>query len=103
MGTTALQAWLLPQISIDEVAAEADLTRYGSPAAASAHQEIWQPARVLDECRAKREVLGLVREFGGLESDDMCCLAIRGFVDTLVQAMAVPYSDRPGYRAATHP
>lgn len=97
MGITALKAWLLLQIAIDELAAEAELAHPGAPPIDCAHQMIWQPARVMAECHAKREILRLAIEATPLAMGSPAPHESVNYIDAVVQVMAPPYADRAGF------
>jgi len=63
-------------------------------------RDLVDPARVLAECEAKREVVnaaGYHLEFGRVtpESEDLAL--------SILRALALPYADHPDYRMVRHP
>lgn len=63
------------------------------------HIAEWDPARVLREIDAKRQLLGLYAEVAANDVDDV--EYANGWANALgvaVRLLAAPYSDRPGYR-----
>lgn len=75
------------------------------------HVETWNPARVLAECEAKRQIIEQAAEATGLDmqvdSDrrvgrrDESTEPYVG--DVILRALALPYADRPGYRPEWRP
>ena len=96
---TDLAAWLLAQIAEDEAdAREASgerLWRWSQHdnmvIADSGHMQRFTPARMLAECAAKRRIVDLSVHGCG---DDY---------ERVQRALAMPYADRPGYRAEWTP
>lgn len=100
-----LASWLLDQIAEDERVA-GDLAADGYPKhgrrvlSVQGTLEIpwpdrWNPVRVLAECDAKRRIIA---SFEGLRYDEAHVLA-----DRVLRLLALPYSDRPGYREEWKP
>ncbi|MGW5408999.1 DUF6221 family protein [Streptomyces spiralis] len=57
----------------------------------AAHIEAWDPARVLREIDAKRQILGRVLSHAAVMGRDEVHW-------DLLRLLALPYADRPGYR-----
>lgn len=100
-----LATWLLEQIAEDEEIAQAaasgdweDVFRIDIGAQVDAtHIARWNPARVLAEGKAKRRIVDLA----GLYTDAAYPNYEGGFATALeevLQHLAQPYADRPGYR-----
>ncbi len=58
------------------------------------HIAAWHPTRVLDECRAKRQVVE-----AGVRADGAAAAAY----DAVLRALALPYADHPDFRAEWRP
>lgn len=96
-----LAAWLLEQLARDEQAARA------LPNAIGGLQSRFSPAKLVADCEAKRRIVNdivpavdkmdeaIAIEWGGGAAD--------GTADDLLQLLALPYSDRPGYRDEWRP
>lgn len=80
----------------------------GDPSEAqAAHIIRWNPARVLREVEAKRQILDHIagrldpgESDGGWESVDA---ETDGMASAVLQLLALPYADRPGYRDEWRP
>lgn len=112
-----LTAFLLARIAEDESAAQRAMTAGGSAAHgrapgrtvdAGAGAEITDPARVLVECRVKRQVVVLADEATGLdqtvdmerEADSRHDSGIHYVGDRILRAMASVYAGHPDYDPA---
>jgi hypothetical protein len=63
-------------------------------ASAAGHIARWDPARVLAEVDAKRQILDLATDVTEMSHDT---------ADTMIRLLALPYADRPGYREEWRP
>lgn len=114
-----LAAWLLEQIAEDEREAHADLD-LGQPLAEHQpgecstcdvlrrkvmneldHAVALDPARVLAECDAKRRIVAecsyqIDNDFGAMATTKL-------LARFTLKALALPYTDRPGYREEWRP
>jgi hypothetical protein len=97
-------AWLLEQVAEDErvaTAAKNDLD--AAPWWTYEHAASWDPARVLAECDAKRRIISLFTlPVGDTNLTDRetkaRVLLDEHFPHPALLLLALPYSDRPGYR-----
>lgn len=101
----ALADWLLEQIAEDKRDADTEDRDFARtsllPTYDSGHQERWSTDRVRAECDAKRQII------------DICALAVRSdgerataqtvLAEETLRRLALPYSDRPGYREEWRP
>lgn len=92
MDALDLAGWLEQQIAEDERWANGALREdRGQPPVPVAmtssikHRSNWRPDRVLAECAAKRQIIAL--------------MALDSYPVDVLQALALPYADRPGYEA----
>jgi hypothetical protein len=72
-----------------------------SPAEAD-HIAAWDPARVLAECDAKRQLVEAHAELGHSPCDAHDA-SLRSESCEVLRLLALPYTDRPGYRAEWSP
>lgn len=61
----------------------------------AAHIARWDPARVLAECEAKRQILNSIRALAS--SDWPLSQPVAMAIDSMAGALALPYRDHPGY------
>lgn len=139
--TEQLADWLLVQLAADEQVARADMSRYtyevglafitdeatdGHLEAIRAHAALWDPARVLADIDAKRQLLDehyeVHRDIGWLHdgdeaSDELpvcgCCVPKHSHFRTrtdvpiypcrTVRLLALPYAGRDGYQDSWRP
>lgn len=102
-----LTTFLLARIAEDERAAERAMTA-GGRAARGRTPEITDPARMLIECRVKRQVVVLADEATGLdqtvdmerEADSRHDSGIHYVGDRILRAMASVYAGHPDYDPA---
>lgn len=77
------------------VTADGELVLVGRGGVPADYAAEWHPARVLAEVDAKRRILDWAIEY--MEGD------YAPWNETCVQLLALPYADRPGYRAEWRP
>jgi Family of unknown function (DUF6221) len=122
-----LSSWLLVQIAADERVAEHAIDQTtdlghrmnwaafadGDTPGAGAHQELWSPDRALAECEAKRRIVELHPVVG----DGVCDTCVVGkwgypahgdstperWPCGTLRALALTYTDRPGYEPEWRP
>ena len=114
--TEGVEGFLLDRIAEDEALAEAawDASEWCNPWAMSretrpaedGHIARWDPARALEECKAKRAIIDLAAEATGLDVrvDGEWGVGVRDeekdpyLGDLILRALAAVYADHPDYR-----
>jgi hypothetical protein len=105
MSKSTLHEWLLEQIKVDEQVAAAEADEYADARrpSESRHQAAWPPSRVLTECWTKRRVIDLAIDAMIAARGSSRYLAAEDFMQTTLQLLSEPYTDRPGYREEWRP
>ncbi|QQM45214.1 DUF6221 family protein [Streptomyces liliifuscus] len=79
-------------------------TAHDKGAAVRTHIAQWDPARVLRETAAKRQVLARYEELrAASEEQGLIGDVTKEYQDFLLRLLALPYADRPGYREEWRP
>lgn len=111
MAVEDLVQWLRAQLDEDERTARAcpgdgewearDIAVYGADLSPEvrAHMAAHDPARVLREIDAKRQLLDRYEELRAASKEEgLIGDVTEEYQDFLLRMLAVPYSDRPGFR-----
>jgi hypothetical protein len=70
---------------------------------AAEHGELWDPARVLAECEAKREIVEAWRHESRGRDGIPARTPVAGALLWVMKQLAQPYSDHPDYRQEWRP